>query len=67
VSLNEVPDFFELGSKKVLPVKLANRVRGKGDEVGSYPEEQNVVIYVEPEHFQGTIQVVLDSLDQALF
>jgi hypothetical protein len=47
VSFDEVPDFFELGLKKVLPVKPAHRVRGKGNEVGGYPEEENVVVYVE--------------------
>jgi hypothetical protein len=47
VNLNEITDFFEFGSKKVLPIELAHGVRGKGNEVGGYPEEENVVVYVE--------------------
>jgi hypothetical protein len=62
---DEVPDLPKLVLKKDLPVKLTDGVGGKGNQVGGDPKKEDVVFHIKPENFLGTVQVILDSSDQA--
>jgi hypothetical protein len=66
VLFDVVPDPFELLPEMAEPIKGANRVRGKGNEIRTYPEEQEAVLDVIFQNSSQTFKVVVDRLDQPL-
>jgi len=63
---NEFPYIQEFIRKMLPPVKIADRVRGKGNQVGSNPEKQYIMFHVKTKNFIQTVKVGTHRLYHAL-
>jgi hypothetical protein len=64
---NEAPDSAQLFAEVSSPIEGADRMRGKGDEIGANPEKEKSPIDVVPENCLQTVQIVLDGPDETIF
>ncbi len=48
IAFDESSDRFEPFLESSLPITRTDRVRGKGNKIGRYPEKQDVVFQIEP-------------------
>lgn len=60
---DDSPDFLELGSKLLLPGEGANGMGSKGNQVRSDSEKKDLMLRVEAQDPDKTIEIVLNRFN----